>query len=69
MAWEQMEKGVCRIVTGSRDRVVGVLDFDSQALLHAVFTVQLDSTVPKSLGFARNTKKDIIVFGLYDGQM
>ncbi|KAF8578669.1 hypothetical protein K439DRAFT_1621132 [Ramaria rubella] len=57
-----------RIAIGTRDSIVQVWNFDSNEGLHPLFSVQLDSTVPKSLGFVDNTAQDLYVFGMYNGQ-
>jgi WD40 repeat protein len=57
-----------RIVVGMRDKLVLLFSLDSRAQLVNVFAVQLDNTVPKSVAFADNDE-DILVFGLYDGNV
>lgn len=57
-----------RLVTGTRDRIVQLWNFDSKDALVPMFTVQLESTIPKTLGFVDNLTRDIYVFGLYNGQ-
>lgn len=61
-------EGDVRIVVGMRDRLVLLFSLDSRAQLVNTSAVQLDNTVPKSLGFADNDE-DILVFGLYDGNV
>lgn len=62
------DEDTTRLVTGNRDRIVQLWNFDSKDGLVPVFTVQLDSTVPKALGFMDNVTRDLYVFGLYNGQ-
>ncbi|KAF8580837.1 hypothetical protein K439DRAFT_1619506 [Ramaria rubella] len=57
-----------RIAIGTRDSIVQFWNFDSNEGLRPLFSVQLDSTVPKSLGFVDNTAQDFYVFGMYNGQ-
>ncbi|KAF8588260.1 hypothetical protein K439DRAFT_1613683 [Ramaria rubella] len=57
-----------RIAISTRDSIVQVWNFDSNEGLRPLFSVQLDSTVPKSLGFVDNTAQDLYVFGIYNGQ-
>ncbi|KAF8580525.1 hypothetical protein K439DRAFT_1356777, partial [Ramaria rubella] len=56
------------IAIGTRDSIVQVWNFDSNEGLRPLFSVQLDSTVPKSLGFVDNMAQDLYVFGMYNGQ-
>jgi hypothetical protein len=56
-----------RVTIGTRDRIVQVWSFDSTDGLRPLFSVQLDITVPKTLGFVDNTAQDLYVFGLYNG--
>ncbi|KAF8592243.1 WD40 repeat-like protein [Ramaria rubella] len=57
-----------RITIGTRDSIVQVWNFNSNKGLHPLFSVQLDSTVPKSLCFVDNTAQDLYLFGMYNGQ-
>jgi hypothetical protein len=41
---------------------------DARAQLRAVFSVQLDKTVPKAMAFSEACE-DIRIFGLYDGDV
>ena len=56
-----------RVAVGTRSRIVHLFILESNGTLEPCYSVDLDKTVPVSLGFADNT--DIIVFGLYDGKM
>jgi hypothetical protein len=56
-----------RVATGTRDSVVQVWSFDSNEGLRPLFSVQLSTTVPRTLGFVDNTAQDLYVFGLYNG--
>lgn len=58
-----------RIVVGTRDRVILVWKVDDKNNVESMFSVQLATTVPASVAFSSNTTKDIIVFGLYNGEM
>lgn len=58
-----------RIAVGTRDRVVLVWKVDDKNNAESMFSVQLATTVPASVAFSSNTTKDIMVFGLYNGQM
>jgi hypothetical protein len=57
-----------RVIVGTRGRLVQVWALDTKGNMHAVFSVQLDKTVPKSLAFAENGE-DVHVFGLYNGDV
>lgn len=60
-----------RIATGTRDKCVQVWLFDSSSRslvsVHSSAFSQDKDIVPKSLAFENNEKKDLCVFGLYDG--
>lgn len=58
-----------RIAVGTQDRVVLVWQVDDQNNAENIFSVQLDATVPASVAFLNNKMKDIMVFGLYNGEM
>lgn len=60
-----------RVVTGSRDKCIQVWEFNSAThKLTAVFSrahgVERD-IVPKALAFDKGLRKDVLVFGFYDG--
>lgn len=58
-----------RIAVGTRDKIVQVLVFDIQDRVKSVFCVRLDTTVPIAVGFTDKTGKDVLVFGLFNGQL
>ncbi|KAF8574691.1 WD40 repeat-like protein [Ramaria rubella] len=68
-----------RIAIATRDSMVQVWKVDARGTLHSVFSVQLNGTVPRAVGFAdafnKDTpnkeflNKDILVFGLFDSNM
>jgi hypothetical protein len=62
-------ESVTRIAIGTRSKIVQLFKLDRRGKVQAVFSVQLEKTVPAGLAFARNDVKDIFVFGLFDGQM
>ena len=68
IAKDPSSEGDVRIVVGMRDRLVLLFALDPRMQLVNAFAVQLDNTVPKSVGFADNDE-DILVFGLYDGNV
>ena len=57
---------VVRLAVATRDRIVQVWRLDLEGQLHSVFSVQLNTTVPKGIALV---EKDIYVFGLYDGNL
>ena len=59
----------CRIACGTRNQHVQVFSVGDQWELQSIFSIQLSGTVPKSVTFSGNSRGDIYVFGLYDGQM
>jgi hypothetical protein len=62
-----------RIATGTRDKCVQVWSFDSSSRkldsVHSNAFSQDKDIIPKSLAFENNEKRDLCVFGLYDGAM
>ncbi|KAG1728489.1 uncharacterized protein EDB91DRAFT_1253420 [Suillus paluster] len=66
MVWDlTSSETTTRIAVGTRDKIVQVLILNTNSQLQAVFSVQLDNTVPKSVAFADNGC--VYVFRLYDG--
>lgn len=60
-----------RVVTGSRDKCIQLWDFNSTThqlttIFSRVHGVERD-IVPKALAFDKGPRKDILVFGFYDG--
>jgi hypothetical protein len=58
-----------RVAVGTRCHLIHLFALDANTQLQSIFSVDLVKTVPVALGFADNNAKDIIVFGLFDGQM
>ncbi|KAF8573312.1 hypothetical protein K439DRAFT_1375777 [Ramaria rubella] len=68
-----------RIAIATRDSMVQLWKVDARGTLHSVFSVQLNGTVPRAVSFAdafnKDTpnkeflNKDVLVFGLFDGNM
>ncbi|KAF8592420.1 hypothetical protein K439DRAFT_1610227 [Ramaria rubella] len=66
---EDFEELWCkRVGTGFEVTIMQVWSIDATEVLCPVFSVQLDTTVPKTLGFVHNMAKDLYVFGLYNGR-
>jgi hypothetical protein len=61
------EQTTDRIAIGTRDRVVQVWVYNIKDGLQSVFSIQLDTTIPRAVDFVDNTAKDVYVFGLYNG--
>jgi len=57
-----------RLIIGTRDKMVQVMDIDPKGQLIPHFSVTLDKTVPKGVVFADNAD-DVYVFGLFDGDV
>lgn len=66
---QNMDDKSVRIATGTRDRNVHVWKWGLNRELQVVFSVQLDATVPKAIGFIDNAAQDLHVFGFFDGIM
>ena len=58
-----------RLTVGTRNKGVQVFTFDHKKFIHPVFAVELDVTVPVSLSFVDNPRKDVYIFGLYNGYL
>jgi hypothetical protein len=43
--------------------------FNHKKSIQSLFAVELDVTVPVSLGFVDNPRKDMYVFGLYNSSL
>ena len=54
------------VLTGTRDRCVQVWALDSRYNLSNIFSVELPATVPRAV---YSHGADILVFGMYDGEM
>lgn len=64
------ERDSIHVVTGSADRLVQVLRLNSaDMLLHSVFSVRLEATLPNTVIFAKNAERDVWVFGALDGEL
>ncbi|KAF8584563.1 hypothetical protein K439DRAFT_1616650 [Ramaria rubella] len=67
------------IAIATRDSMVQVWKVNARGTLHSVFSVQLNGTVPRAVGFAdafnkdasnkEFLNKDVLVFGLFNGNM
>ena len=55
-----------QVLTGTRDRCVQVWALDSRYNLSNIFSVELPATVPRAV---YSHGADILVFGMYDGEM
>jgi hypothetical protein len=69
MACDASNDAKVRVAIGTWDRIIQVWKIDPKGVLSAVFSVKLGATLPKALGFADNTAKDVYVFGLYNSFM
>jgi WD40 repeat protein len=58
-----------RIATGTRDRRVQVWAFDFKGPLIPIFSVELSTTIPRTVNFNRTPGRNVLVFGMYDGEM
>jgi WD40 repeat protein len=58
-----------RIATGTRDRRVQVWAFDFKGPLIPIFSVELSTTIPCTVNFNRTPGRNLLVFGMYDGEM
>ncbi|KAG1756942.1 hypothetical protein EDD22DRAFT_850339 [Suillus occidentalis] len=58
-----------RIASGTRDRRVQVWAFDFKGPLVPIFSVELATTIPRTVNFNRTASRNILVFGMYDGEI
>ncbi|KAG2126104.1 WD40-repeat-containing domain protein [Suillus cothurnatus] len=58
-----------RIATGTRDRRVQVWSFDFKGPLIPVFSIELNSTILRTINFNRTASRNLLVFGMYDGEV
>ncbi|KAG2747123.1 WD40 repeat-like protein [Suillus brevipes Sb2] len=58
-----------RIATGTRDRRVQVWAFDFKGPLIPIFSVELSTTIPRTVNFNRTPGRNVLVFGMYDGEI
>ncbi|KAG2107663.1 uncharacterized protein F5147DRAFT_774110 [Suillus discolor] len=58
-----------RIASGMRDRRVQVWAFDSKGPLIPIFSVKLSTTIPRTVQFKRTASRNLLVFGMYDGEI
>ncbi|KAF8881266.1 WD40-repeat-containing domain protein [Infundibulicybe gibba] len=64
LAWDTSDDEKIRLAVGTRVGIVQVWTFDFRKGLQNIFSICLEPTVPKTVGFVG---KDIHVFGAYDG--
>lgn len=58
-----------RLATGTRDRRVQVWSFDFKGPLIPIFSIELSTTIPRTVNFNRTANRNLLVFGMYDGEM
>lgn len=58
-----------RIATGTRDKRVQVWSFDFRGPLIPIFSIELSTTIPRTINFNRTASRDLLVFGMYDGEV
>ncbi|KAG1767309.1 WD40-repeat-containing domain protein [Suillus placidus] len=58
-----------RIATGTRDRRVQVWAFDFKGPLIPIFSVELSTMIPRTVNFNRTPGRNLLVFGMYDGEI
>ena len=54
------------LITGTRDKRVQVWSVDAKCTLCTIFSMELPTTVPRAMYFQG---ADILVFGMFDGEM
>lgn len=66
---EDVDSTDFRVVIGTIDRVVQLWSLNSRFQLQMIFSVQLDSTVPRSIKFSNDHERNIVVYTLGEGYM
>lgn len=69
IASDEAEDAGYRIALASYDCRVQVWVVDSSFEQRTVFSIQLDSTIPRALIFAPDSTHNVLVFSLRDGYM
>ncbi|KAG1826395.1 WD40-repeat-containing domain protein [Suillus variegatus] len=57
------------IATGTRDKHVQVWSFDFKGPLIPIFSIELNSTIPCTINFNCTANRNLLVFGMYDGEV
>lgn len=57
-----------RIAVGTRKCVIQVFQYDGRGDVTPIFSIRLERVVSSSLSFTSN-RRDVLVFGMYDGAM
>jgi WD40 repeat protein len=65
LAWDSSNEATLRLASGTQDGIVQLWSFNGKEL-HPVWSIELDGTCPRTLGFVDN-KPDIYVFGMFNG--
>ncbi|KAG1793681.1 WD40-repeat-containing domain protein [Suillus plorans] len=58
-----------RIATGTWDKHVQVWSFDFKGPLILIFSIKLSTTIPCTINFNHTASRDLLVFGMYDGEV
>ncbi|KAG1806323.1 uncharacterized protein HD556DRAFT_1225602, partial [Suillus plorans] len=58
-----------RIASRTHNRWVQVWAFDSKGPLIPIFSVELSTMIPRTVQFKRTASKNLLVFGMYDGEI
>jgi WD domain, G-beta repeat. len=67
LSWDSSNEVTLRLASGTRDQCIQLWSFNGKEL-HSIWSIQLTSTVPKTIGFSENPGADLYVFGIYNGQ-
>jgi hypothetical protein len=58
-----------RLAVGTRNKCIQVFTFNHKKSIQPLFAIKLEVTVPVLLGFVDNPRKDLYIFGLYNGYL
>ncbi|KAG2062942.1 hypothetical protein BDR04DRAFT_1123597 [Suillus decipiens] len=58
-----------QIASGTCDRHVQVWSFNFKGLLIPIFSVKLSTTIPCMVNFKHSASRNLLVFGMYDGEV
>lgn len=69
LAWVSVDPECYRVAAGTYAKQIQVCHMDGKGQVTPIYSVELDSTIPKAIGFMSKSSKDLFVFGMWDGQL
>ncbi|KAG1728745.1 WD40-repeat-containing domain protein [Suillus paluster] len=68
LTYDHAEDDTC-IATGTQDKCVQVWSFDFKGPLIPIFSIELSTTIPRTIHFNCTASQNLLVFGMYDGEV